>query len=362
MSIHCWVASSSGGRFPIQLATISEACEILKKPDICLSTSGGNLAIFMTLAGNFTANGIWRICNYINSSLFSGSWWPKYLNFLSSTIIGIVKGSLYKSGKGGVDLMNHIFTQHNITRMEIWTGTTESESGKGQLFCNLDQKDSILSKAFFDHRLKNYLPHKYLSGNIEMIAKASTASASIPIFIPATQIGGKNFSDGGTSGYSPLTPLADSLDYIAENKKLHITYFSSFDVESECDSKQHVNIVQNTDKTIERILKMLAITDRLSGINLVKKLSNTHQIQYFEGKCDTEILKLINKNLEYSQRSFFELYRKDKIELDITNFKPIDIHEILKDTRKNYYFRLWLATSQTNKEHINNIYERFTYC
>jgi hypothetical protein len=258
--------------------------------------------------------------------------------------------------------MKHIFTTHNITQVEIWTGTTESASGKGQLFCNLDEKDSILAKAFFDHRLKNYLPHKYLSGDIEMIAKASTASASIPIFIPATLINGKHFSDGGTSGYSPLTPLADSLDSISQNKQLHLTYFSSFDVENEVETKQHTNIVQNTDKTIERILKMLAITDRLAGINLVKKLSTTHQIQYFEGKCDIQTLKLINNNIKHTQRSFLELYRKDKVEVDITNFESKDVQEIITDTRKNYHFRLWLATSESYTNHINRIFEKFTYC
>jgi len=353
--MNVWISPSSGGKFAVQLGLLSEACGNLKEPTVFLGTSGGNLCSYMTLAGDFTSNGILRISNYINSSLFSHSWWSKHLVFLPSWIIGTFKGSIYKAGSGGDEVMNHIFTPYNISRVEIWTGTMESETGKAQLFCNKDQKESLLGNVDFDFRLKNCKPHKFLDGDISKIAKVNTASASIPVYVPNQTIDDIQYADGGTVYWSPLTPLSEVLDNISCNKPLHMTYFNGSDVESDCDAKCNTNIVQNTDITLDRILRTLAITDRLAGINLVTKYRK-HKILYFEGECNISVLRKIQENLKYIQRSFLELYRKIKVELDITNFEASDIHRIITETRKCYYFRLWIAVNSDNENRVKNLF------
>lgn len=358
MSYSIWIAPSSGGKFANQLGLISDVCEILDKPNICLCTSGGNLATFITLASDFSPNGILRVCSYIRSELFSHNWWPDFLNFLPSWIIGTFKGSIYKAGSGGEKVMKHIFTPHNVTQLEIWTGTMESQTGKAQLFCNKDQKESILGDIEFDFKLKNCKPHKFLDGDIIKIAKACNASASIPVYVPNQIIDDVQYADGGTVYWSPLTPMADSLNILAKDKPLHITYFNGSDLESECDVKSSANIVQNTDTTLDRILKTLAISDRLHGIDLVRKYKK-YQKLYFHGKCNSNLIKKIKANLKHMQRSFLELYRKDKMELDITNFEPKDIQKIINETRKCYYFRLWIAGSLENCEHLKNTFSEY---
>ena len=290
------------------------------------------------------------------------TWWPKNLNFLPSFIIGFTRGSIYKAGSGSEELMEHIFTSYNITQTEIWSGTMICSSGKAQLFCNKDKKDSILGNVDFDFKLKNCQPHKFLSGDVNKIAKVCTASESIPVYVPSQNIDDIHYADGGTVYWSPLTPMADSINSIAKKTQLHLTYFSSSDVEAECDVKNHTNIVENTDKTFDRILKTLAVNDRLAGIDLVKKINYNEDfdILYFSGKCSKDILIKINKNIGYSQRSFLELYRKDKVEVDITNFEPKDVHKIIKETRENYNFRLWICCDPENSEHLNKVFKDFT--
>jgi hypothetical protein len=349
--MHIWVLPSSGGKFPNQIGLLSEVCGNLDKPSIICGTSGGQISAFIALASDYS-------CNYIKSELFSHSWWPHHLNFMPSWIIGTFKGSIYKAGSGGENVMKHIFTPYNITQCELWIGTTESISGKAQLFCNKCQEDSILGNVEFDFKLRNCKPHKFLNGDVTKIAKVSTASAAIPVYIPSVIIDDIEYSDGGSSFWSSLSPLSESIDLLCKDQKLHLTYFNSCDIESECDIKCNTNIVRNTDTTIERILKTLAITDRLAGIDLIRKHKD-YQILYFEGKCNSEVLQKIQSHLKYVQRSFLELYPKHKAEIDITNFEPADIHKIISDTRKCYYFRLWIAVASENVRHMKNEFSAY---
>ena len=217
-----YVIPSSGGKFANQLALVIEIYNILKVPECILSTSGGNLCSYISLAGDFTPEGIVRICRLINSKLFSTPWWPKYLNFIPSWIIGTFKGSIYKQGKGSTRLMRDIFTPYNISRIEIFTGTTERNTGKQQIFSNQDEKKSLIPNSIFESTINNCLPIRYANANIDIIAKICTASASIPVYVPDKKIEDKYYIDGGTTYWSPLSPLANTIDELTKNTELHI--------------------------------------------------------------------------------------------------------------------------------------------
>jgi len=354
----------SGRFFPVQVALMMEAYDILKKPDIMLGSSGGNLTAYIALAGDFSPEGIQRICRGINSELLSHSWLPAYLNFLPSWLVGTFKGSLYKEGTGSNELLNTIFTRHNVSRVEIYTGTVEYHSGKQQLFCNKSKEDSILEKMPFDYKINNCCETKYLDGNIDLISKACLASCSIPIYVLPVKIGENLYQDGGCNFFSPLTPLVDSIDSLTEEKicnDLHIDYFNCRDLESNLNTEGYFNIIQNADNTLNTLMKTLAIQDKLAGISLVKRsvFRDKYKMLYFEGKCDREVLIQIEKSRKYSKRSFLELYVKKNLELDITNFNYDDIMNIVEKARKEYYFRLWITCQNNDVEKIEKILEPF---
>jgi predicted acylesterase/phospholipase RssA len=351
------ILPSSGGSFPNQLALLFEINKIFKNANYYLCSSGGNLAAYIALAGDFTNEGIERITRKINSKLFSVTWWSNGLNFLPSFLVGAFKGSIYKEGKGSVELMKDIFTTYNITRVEIFTGTTHKNSGKQQIFSNKCEEDSVMKNIPFDHKINNSLPIIYTNGNIETIANVCSASAAIPIIVPNKEINNNKYVDGGLTAWSPLTILAESFDFIANDKKVHMEYLNSCDVESNCEEKNYDNIIQNTDNTISQMIKSSAIQDRLKGIDFVKKLiyRNRDELLYFEGKCNKEVLKLLAEAREYANRSFLELYTPLKLEVDITNFKFEDIMTNIEKVRKNYAFRIWIACNKSNVNKINLI-------
>jgi len=304
----------SGGRFPVQLALMCECYNIFKLPDLMLGSSGGNLCNYIALAGDFSPEGIERICNRLNSNLFSHSWFPKYLNFMPSWIVGTFKSSIYKPGEGDEELLNDIFTPYNITRIEIFSGTMECSTGKHQAFCNKSKEDSILSKASFDANINNCLEHIYVNGNIETIAKVCTASCSIPVYLPPKSIGNNKYLDGGSVFFSPLTPLVDSLDSLMEDNiegldnlesDLHIDYFNCRDLESNLESDVYFNIVQSADIAFNRLMRTLAVQDRLSGIQLIKRdvYRNRCKLLYFEGRCTKEVLGKIEKAFQVSENT-----------------------------------------------------------
>ena len=352
-----YVLPSSGQSFPKQIAILMNMYNISPRPDLMLGTSGGNLAGYLSLAADFSPDGMERICHFISSKLFSVTWFPSYLYFLPSIVVGFFKSSLYKQGSGSVELMKNIFTPQNISAVEILTGTCERSTGKQQIFSNKSEEDSILKDVPFDYNINNCLPVQYVNADIEKIAKICIASASIPVLVPDEKIEDSFFMDGGVNARSCLTPLVDTLDFIGINKEMHLDYINGTDLDSKFEDPEYYNIVQNTDSTLNRIIKSLAVLDRLNGIEFVRKsvYRNKYHLLYFEADCNDEVLKNIESARRYSKRSFLELYTPIKKEIDLTDFKFKDIMELVWKVKKKYAFRLWITASNSNRQKIMDL-------
>ena len=119
----------SGGAFPLQLALIAELSNPIHhinkniEPDLVMASSGGNVAAYISLAAQWDGNKISDIAKNLHSSMFIQSWWPSYLKFMPSWMIGYFKGSLYCNGSGATELFEKMFTPETIAKTEIWTGT-----------------------------------------------------------------------------------------------------------------------------------------------------------------------------------------------------------------------------------------------
>jgi hypothetical protein len=357
-SSHKWayISPVSGALFSVQLGLMIEASKSIPSPSFMVGSSGGCVASYVYLASDGNEEGIERICRKINSSLLTTTWFPNYLNFLPSWIVGAFKGSIYKKGTGTIPLMTSIFSIYNITRIEILTGTTERCSGKCQIFSNIKEEKSVLNNVPFDHVINNCLPVIYNDGDITEIAKTCAASASVPIVVPDEDINGKYYIDGGTTYSSPLTPLAETLDYIGTKQNLHLVYFNCTDIESSLSDGQYYNIVQNTDSTLSRVIKSLSVQDRLRGVEYVKKVvyRDGYKLLYFEGKCEETTLAQVYNCQKLCERSFLELYSTCTFNIDMTNFKSSEILRAIKTVRSNYSFRFWCACNKSSISTINS--------
>jgi predicted acylesterase/phospholipase RssA len=212
--MYIFILPISGGGLVSQLAGLQYLCESNIKPNISLASSGGNVAAFIASASNWKWAGIERISREFTNDLFVSQW--SNISMLSS-VIGWFQASRYNEGKNITGFLNKYFTEETIMNDEIWTGTYNKDQKRTCLFCN--KKNSILDISHIDFDLTQSTLPIFAHGNINLISKYGTASASIPSLVPPQKIMGSLYEDGGVSSSSPLTVMSESiLNYVVNNK------------------------------------------------------------------------------------------------------------------------------------------------
>jgi len=223
--LEVWSSSISGGAFGYQLQAMITCLQAKEKaskelnlnqtyewtPDINMGTSGGNVATYMAMSGNYTVGGINRVVQMMNSRMFSRSWAPKGLDFLPTWIFAVIEGSIYKPGYGPEKLLEAFSDSKSIQLTETWTGTYNKTQERTVLFCNKKLTDSYISGVTYDPFTFKTLPLRYMEGNFELISKVVTASASVPLLFEPVIIEEEEYVDGGVSYASPITPLQEEI-------------------------------------------------------------------------------------------------------------------------------------------------------
>jgi len=219
-----YVLPVSGGWFPMQLMLLGQVYQarLLNAggrfksteeytPDICCAASGGNIATYIAMAGDWSDAGISRVSSNIHSEMFCRNWWPSYMTFLPTWILGIFAGALFRTGYGANMLLDKIFTPSTIQKTEIWTGTFNQSTRTCELFCNKKPGETYVWPLTYNRFLYRSMPLNFLRGNMMEIGKAIMASASIPFIFNSQTIGNHEYADGGIMYASPLTPLQDEI-------------------------------------------------------------------------------------------------------------------------------------------------------
>lgn len=360
------VAPVSGGAFPVQVGFILQLVQLMKPRgfwigpkksgtiydiplglsmecfyDLALGSSGGNVAIYLTLAGDFTQAGVEKATEKLNSNMFISSWWPRPLSsLLPSWLLGYYEGSLYCQGTGVDKMFHDLFTPNTVSRLEVWTGTLNRTTNKAELFTNLPPGESKLDLTCFSCEKINAMPLNFMCRDLSKIARVSYASAAIPLLVPNIKIENYDYADGGTCFSSPLTPLQDCILSTYNKDKsqgLHIDYLSSYDLESENKPSSYKNILDNTSITLAEIIKSLGIQDRLSGIELLRD----GKVLFEEGCCDLSILAELLQRRQRYQQSLLELYPSKEIEINLESFTGQDILAAVKLAQNCMMYRLW---------------------
>jgi hypothetical protein len=119
------------------------------RPDLVLSTSGGNVAAYIGSMGGWTENGIMRMTRTLTADIFSAPWLSKSFTALrfASYAFGLYKGTLMSrsSGEKCEALFESFSNSEHVQRTEIWTGTVNRTIGRATMFCNRSEKNSILA-------------------------------------------------------------------------------------------------------------------------------------------------------------------------------------------------------------------------
>ena len=99
LSVYC--LPISGGGFVAQLGLLSELYvakwiaegKRLKgskayQPNLVFASSGGNVAAYIAMAGDWSPEGMTRVAEKISTPMFIRSWFPDYMSFIPTWIIG----------------------------------------------------------------------------------------------------------------------------------------------------------------------------------------------------------------------------------------------------------------------------------
>lgn len=383
--LEVYIAPISGGGFPGQLAQIlyniqqkqkafSEETENISSyytPDLCMGTSGGNVALYISISGNFTEGGIKRVISSMNPEMFSQTWWPGPLSFIPTWVLGIFEGAIYKPGYGAENLLKAYNNDQSITKVEMWNTAFNKEQKRTGLFCNKNVNDTFISPLTYSTFDFKTLPLKFLNGNIPEIARTVIGSASIPLLFKPVEIEGEEYEDGGITFPSPLTPLQNELYNCVKgivspspysviessypipegttqqienltqkrNKEiLHMIYFSPYNMDNTNDSAASV---LGNGSFLSSMTDASAIKDRFTGINLLQRLKSDSQIvDVIDSRTYNEGVEgLYNLFKEYNNTHYFcEIYLRENGWIDLNKFNAGDIFNKINEANKNIEF------------------------
>lgn len=341
----------SGGGFVAQLAGLQHLSQIGIKPNVCLASSGGNVATYIGAASDWHWASIQRIATSMNQTLFANSW--STIPAISF-IIGYFKGSFFDYGTGVYQFLNNIFNKDTIQKYEIWTGTYDKKQQKAQLFCN--KSTSSLPIKHIDLNLTQSLTPIYCDGDIGLISKASLASASIPGLVPPQIIDGVSYVDGGVGSASPLTVMQEAILYESKKVgKLHIVYINSVNLNQPPIQSNTVNVIDTWKQAASDLIRSQTVVDRLSAYELLR--ANSGEIHSVTFKCTYNNLLKIKEIYEHANHSLLEFYPINTYEINITQFNGEDILREITGAYEDCECRFWWIenSKQSKIRHLINL-------
>lgn len=335
--MYTMVLPVSGGGFVSQLAIIQHLCEAEITPDLMVASSGGNVAAYVAAAADWKWSAVERIAKELSKDFFSSPW----ASFSSlSAVIGYFKGDAYNKGKGVLDFMKDTFTKSTINKYEIWTGIYNKTRQKARLVCNRSEKTSVIKFSSTDDELTQSMSPIYADGNIDLIAQASIASASIPAIVPPQKILGEDYLDGGMASASPLILIKGPLlNYCQRNNlPLHIIYINSVDLSSP-ETWDINNVFDSCKQAVTSLIKSQTVLDRLAAYDILKHYSS--DINKEEFICNVENLLAIKERQKTCKSSLLEIFPEHRIEVDILRFNPDETTTGIKTAYKHCKCRFW---------------------
>jgi len=175
---------------------------------------------------------------------------------------------------------------------------------------------------------------------MDEIATITMASASIPGLVEPQIFNGKRYSDGGVCYASAFTPLSsyirDKLSY-DNTSPVQMIYVSCYNMKliGNMESKY-----QGKLRHILEIAHFATLQDRANAIDFVSHFGSM-QLEEKENVSRQELRNKLDqiKNKNYAMI----LYPQGYPEINIIDFTPQNILDVMEIARQNYSYYLWFA-------------------
>ena len=385
--LEVYAGSVSGGGFPAQIQEIIYVTEAKKEafndettnmhtyytPDLCMGTSGGNVALYVAISGNWEPGSIHRVIKQMNAGMFSQTWWPGPMSFIPTWVLGIFEGAVYKPGYGAKQLLDAFNNKNSIVATEMWNSSFNKDQQRTAIFCNKSDSDTFISPFTYSSFNSKTLPLNFLNGDIGKISTTVIASASVPLLFKPVVIDSENYIDGGVTYASPLSILSEEiyksvkgivepLEYEVQmsvypipeptveqkdklilkrsRRILHLTYFSPYNIDSTSKSES----VLGGGNFLSFVTDSSAVKDRESGLELLNRLKTPSQnINVIDSR--TSMFKLSDLFKQYNSTHYLcEVYVRENNWIDLNNFTPNDIFAKMEEAKANIEFLFFYVT------------------
>lgn len=380
-----YIAPVSGGGFPAQLGLLSELYSARFRnrsgkfvssqdytPDLCCGSSGGNVALYVGLAADWSADRIAQIASRLHADMFVRSWWPEGVDFFPTWLLGIFNGSLYRTGDGAGELLKSIFTPVSIQRTEMWTGLFNATLNVPEFFCNRAVGHTYVWPKTFNgvsNRVRPLTSNNFAAGNIDKISELVAGSASIPLLVKGPMIDGCRYSDGGSAFSSPIAVLSDEIyrnvavldpseEVPAETVdttigttgglpraagRAHLYYFNSFNMDT-YDTSWKVN-------ALDQLVNSTIVQDRMAAISLLTRVAGGDQnsITHWSRNDMTTaqlaaVLAIIDPDPDTPPYDFLVyLAPKEEPCVEMDKFKGEDLLRAISQTQVDYQIQVWIS-------------------
>lgn len=334
-----YILPVSGGAFVVQIAFLKVIYEATKDkngtgiiPDLVLSSSGGNVAAYMSMIGKWNDGCLMKNIHFLNSSLFVESWTPP---FFPTWIAFPLTRSVYKNGQGIKNLFHKIYTPKTIQNTEIWTGTYNSTTQKAAFFCNKSFETSRIKDKGDNSYIYDSESGIYLNGDIDNISKACYASASIPYITPGVMIKENKHIDGGVAYASPLIPLSPKVTEVLKNEKLiQLYYFSSYNMDDKFQDSLYSN-------SVGLLVHSSLLQDRAFALNILKQYGDVNKEPIIHVNINSSKLRSIINSL--INKSFIIMFSPVvSYSVTVSNFDVDNLINIIKKVENNFTVHIWI--------------------
>ena len=307
LKMRAYVLPISGGYFPYQVGLLEQLIQHDERPDVMLSTSGGNLAAYMAMASGWNHHEIKRIASTVSSSNIVETW-------SLGSVSALLNGSMYgtKNCYGFFDGM----VGNRITDMELWTGTYNKKRSLTCLYCN-QRNSRWFSNTKRLERL-GCMPLRYCHGNTDLITDVCMASAAVPAVYPERLVASEPHIDGGVSFSSPLSLLHDQLP-----KDAQIVYIHSQKFELTSCPTGNTGIMENTKYAMSQMVNSMLYQERMLAHDFVSKGGYKVKTESIPGN-PANLSTVLNRSRRIG-RCLVELYPHTNEYLDFGNFNGDDV-------------------------------------
>lgn len=251
---------------------------------------------------------------------------------MASSFLALSTGSLFLRGNGTETIKSYQVSVEG--QPEVVMGTHNIDLSEHQMWCTRSQAESTVKVRGI----------KYLSGDMDHIAEAATASCSVPTLVPAVRIGQYSYDDGGVEYASPLGDcmslfncslgcgqLPYKVIYICPSR-----YSSSEDPKSE--EIEDDDLKNKMKASFAGMVTKIHIPDRNNGIRAV----GAEGVVKEKGRGQKALIKALDIQADSgTERSFIELTPSVPVYVNFVDMEQGEALQAFDDCRDDYYVRHW---------------------